>query len=121
MDPQLQQLAQLLGQTVSPDQQAVKGATAQLKAAEPTPGFGTMLLTVLQQVPQPEVQQAGAIYLKNYVRRNWDIAADQGGVAASDRTTIKTHLLTMMLASARPVQVQLSAAVALVAKADFPA
>ena len=55
-----------------------------------------------------KVRQAGSIYLKNFLKRNWDIAPEQGGVqmtAAACWTTKKEDFLrtTAKMASRRPI------------------
>jgi exportin-2 (importin alpha re-exporter) len=118
--PELAPLANLLGQTLSPAQDAVKAATEQLKGAETTPRFGVLLLQLVGSEAGLEVRQAGSIYLKNFLKRNWDIAPEQGGVSNDDRNVIKTHLLSLMLQAPRPIQVQLGASIAKISESDFP-
>lgn len=115
------QLAQLLAQTVSGSTQGMTTATQQLRAAEGSTGFGLILLELLRSsgVDGP-ARQAGAIYFKNYVRRQWSVEAAQGGISASDRQAIKHHLLSLMLQAPKPVQVQLAAGLEEISLTDYP-
>lgn len=116
------QLVQLLEQTLSPQQSTVQQAEQQLRTAETSPGFGVLLLQLLGSDASPvQVRQAGSIYLKNFLKRNWDTPPEHGGVPANDRAVIKTHLFSLMLKAPRPIQVQLGAAIARISSTDFPA
>lgn len=125
-DPgQLAQMAQLLQQTTAPNTQTMKAATEQLRAAEVTPGFGLVLLQLLQGASVDDAtRQAGAIYFKNYVKRQWTVegpsGSPMGGISDSDRQAIKQHLLTLMLQAPRPVQVQLAAGLEEISITDYP-
>lgn len=122
-DPaQLAQLAQLLTQTVTGSTQGMAAAEQQLRTAEIRPGFGLMLLGLLRDsTVAAGARQAGAIYFKNYVRRQWSVEGVGGGIAAADRQAIKQHLLTLMLQAPKPIQVQLAAGVEEISLADYPA
>jgi len=66
---------------------------------------------------------AGAIAFKNYVKRNWAAHLDTDGpdrIHESDRNTIKTLIVTLMLHSPVALQKQLSDAVSIIGKHDFP-
>jgi len=122
-DPaQAAQLAQLLAQTVGGSTQAMQAAEQQLRAAEIRAGFGLMLLELLQGANiDPSARQAGAIYFKNYIRRQWPVEGVAGaGVAATDRQAIKQHLLALMLQAPKPIQVQLSAGLEEISLTDYP-
>eukprot|EP00929_Paragymnodinium_shiwhaense_P111726 TRINITY_DN80014_c0_g1_i1.p1 TRINITY_DN80014_c0_g1~~TRINITY_DN80014_c0_g1_i1.p1 ORF type:complete len:959 (+),score=227.64 TRINITY_DN80014_c0_g1_i1:109-2985(+) len=113
-------LAQLLQQTVSGNTQAMAAATQQLRAAELKPGFGLMLLELLRSASVDATsRQAGAIYFKNYVKRQWSV--ENGGISATDRQAIKQHLLSLMLQAPKPVQVQLAAGLEEISITDYPA
>lgn len=116
------QLAQLLTQTVAGNTQGMQAAEQQLRAAEIKPGFGLILLELLRDNTIPaEARQAGAIYFKNYIRRQWSVEGVGGGISASDRQAIKQHLLTLMLQAPKPVQVQLAAGLEEISIVDYPA
>eukprot|EP00928_Gymnodinium_smaydae_P076155 TRINITY_DN5913_c0_g3_i1.p1 TRINITY_DN5913_c0_g3~~TRINITY_DN5913_c0_g3_i1.p1 ORF type:complete len:1066 (+),score=253.50 TRINITY_DN5913_c0_g3_i1:716-3913(+) len=116
------QLVQLLSQTVAGSTQGMQAATQQLRDAETKPGFGLILLGLLRD---PNVdggaRQAGAIYFKNYIKRQWCIDPAQGGIPVADRQAIKQHLLGLMLQAPKPVQVQLAAGLEEISVTDYPA
>jgi len=123
VDPaQMTQLAQLLAQTVGGNTQVMQAAEQQLRAAETRPSFGLMLLKLLQENGTDKgTSQAGAIYFKNYIRRQWLVDGQAGGISASDKQAIKQHLLTLMLQASKPVQVQLAAGLEEISRTDYPA
>eukprot|EP00933_Yihiella_yeosuensis_P027476 TRINITY_DN21379_c0_g1_i1.p1 TRINITY_DN21379_c0_g1~~TRINITY_DN21379_c0_g1_i1.p1 ORF type:complete len:966 (+),score=204.50 TRINITY_DN21379_c0_g1_i1:60-2957(+) len=122
-DPaQMAQLSQLLTQTVGGNTAAMTQATQQLRSAEVTPGFGLILLELLRgSSGDPTVRQAGAIYFKNYIRRQWSVEGAGGGISESDRQAIKQHLLSLMLQASKQVQVQLAAGLEEISITDYPA
>jgi exportin-2 (importin alpha re-exporter) len=113
------QIAQLLAQTVSPDTNAMRSAEQQLRQGELQQGFGLILLELLRDASVNDAaRQAGAIYFKNFVKRQWTV--ENGGIVASDRETIKTHLLSLMLQAPKPIKVQLGAGLEEISNADYP-
>jgi len=119
---QMAQLAQLLTQTVAGNMEAMKSSEQQLRSAEVQPGFGLMLLELLRGGSVEEsARQAGAIYFKNYIRRQWSVEGAGGGIAAADRQAIKQHILSLMLQAPKQVQVQLSAGLEEISITDYPA
>ncbi|CAE7659585.1 cse1l [Symbiodinium pilosum] len=118
---QMGQLTQLLTQTVAGNMEVMKAAEQQLRAAEVQSGFGLVLLELLRSGSvEAAARQAGAIYFKNYIRRQWCIEG-AGGIAASDRQAIKQHILSLMLQAPKQVQVQLSAGLEEISITDYPA
>eukprot|EP00403_Amphidinium_massartii_P029859 CAMPEP_0178390178 /NCGR_PEP_ID=MMETSP0689_2-20121128/10510_1 /TAXON_ID=160604 /ORGANISM="Amphidinium massartii, Strain CS-259" /LENGTH=939 /DNA_ID=CAMNT_0020010675 /DNA_START=68 /DNA_END=2887 /DNA_ORIENTATION=+ len=97
----------------------MKAAEQQLRAVEVRPGFGLLLLELLRDasIALP-ARQAGAIYFKNYLKRQWTV--ENGGMAAADKQAIKQHLLTLMLQAPKPIQVQLAAGLEEISVTDYP-
>jgi exportin-2 (importin alpha re-exporter) len=116
------QLAQLLSQTANPaNTQAMQAATEQLRNAEVKSGFGLLILKLLTDASvDPGARQAGAIYFKNYVKRQWSVESSVGGIAVTDRQAIKENLLSLMLQAPKPVQVQLGAGLEEISLTDYP-
>lgn len=83
-----------------------------------------MLQLVTQSREHAEISLAGAIYFKNFVKRHWttstyhDVTVE---ISESDRSAIRTHLLSLMLNSSTTVKRVLSEALSLIGAADFPA
>lgn len=79
-----------------------------------------MLLELLQDASvNGGARQAGAIYFKNFVRRQWSV--ESGGISVSDRQAIKQHLLSLMLQAPKAIQVQLAAGLEEISITDYPA
>ena len=67
------------------------------------------------------VRTAGAITFKNYVKRNWKVEEDSPDrIHPSDRIQIKQLIITLMLKSPEQVQRQVSDAVSIIGREDFP-
>jgi exportin-2 (importin alpha re-exporter) len=69
------------------------------------------------------IRIAGAITFKNYIKRNWGAHLDDDSpdrIHETDRNTIKTFIVQLMLKSPNAIQKQLSDAVSIIGKYDFP-
>lgn len=67
------------------------------------------------------IRIAGAVAFKNYIKRNWKVGEDSvDRIHAQDREAIKKLIVNLMLHSPDSVQKQLSDAVSIVGKYDFP-
>jgi exportin-2 (importin alpha re-exporter) len=107
-------------------------ATAQLTALESRGGYS---LCLLQIVSMPQVaggnlklQLSAAIAFKNFVLHSWEYEGSEhqesGGadlIPASDRATIKTYLVSLMVSQPKIIQKQLSQSLAIISSHDFPA
>eukprot|EP00927_Polykrikos_kofoidii_P071959 TRINITY_DN68138_c0_g1_i1.p1 TRINITY_DN68138_c0_g1~~TRINITY_DN68138_c0_g1_i1.p1 ORF type:complete len:1002 (-),score=166.98 TRINITY_DN68138_c0_g1_i1:75-3080(-) len=115
------ELATLLGQSLVPGPHMTQ-ATERLRSGEASAGFGLVLLRFLQDdsVAVGGTKQAAAIYFKNFIRRCWSKEASMGGVPSGDRELVKEHLVSLMVHAARPVQVQLCAALEEISLSEFP-
>lgn len=123
-DSNLGQLAAYLQQTLSPDPNVRRPAEKFLESVEGNQNYPVLLLTLIdkQEVVMP-IRVAGAIAFKNYVKRNWNAHEDTeepDKIHESDRVAIKSLIVTMMLKSPAALQKQLSDAVSIIGKYDFP-
>jgi exportin-2 (importin alpha re-exporter) len=70
------------------------------------------------------LRQAAAVHFKNVVKKGWDTNSDEGtdGIVISpeDRNTIKTHLVELMCTVPPQIRAQMSEAISLIAKVDYP-
>lgn len=71
------------------------------------------------------IRVAGAISFKNYIKRNWGAASENEDnqpdrIHESDRAAIKSMIVPLMLKSPTAIQKQLSDAVSIIGKYDFP-
>eukprot|EP00923_Selenidium_pygospionis_P007136 GHVN01012259.1.p1 GENE.GHVN01012259.1~~GHVN01012259.1.p1 ORF type:complete len:1051 (-),score=214.76 GHVN01012259.1:674-3826(-) len=116
------ELSNHIQQTLLHDVNAVKGSEQALLQLEKAPNFVPEMLKLIHSPPSQELsfQLATAIYFKNYVRRLWDLSAEQGGMSVSDRETLKTALPTVMMEVGRMVQKQMGEVVRVVGVTDFP-
>jgi exportin-2 (importin alpha re-exporter) len=68
------------------------------------------------------IRQSAAVLFKNAVKRMWKPEDDTVvPIPAADRTTIRSHLVSLMCSTPPDVQRQLAEAVSIIAKHDFPA
>lgn len=72
------------------------------------------------------VRQATAVFLKNRIERSWNTDSsrprpDSSPIPESDRVFIKSHILPLLVAAcARPLRLQIAAAMKTVITYDFP-
>lgn len=117
----LHQVAEQLGATMGMDNTARNQATAFLKSAERQKGFSIALLKLVSDAAFPvAVQLSAAIYFKNFIMHNWVPDAGENLIVDEDRALIKQHIVQLMLSSPKQAQAQLSQALAIISKEDFP-
>lgn len=121
-DDNLRTLGEYLQQTLNPDVNVRRPAEKFLEGVEVNQNYPLLLLHL---VHKPEVDMtiriAGAIAFKNYIKRNWSIEEDQTDrIHESDRNSIKGLIVTLMLSSPEAIQKQLSDAISIIGKSDFP-
>ncbi|KAL5287215.1 Cas.2 family protein [Megaselia abdita] len=123
-DANLQQLCGYLQQTLSPDPNVRRPAEKILESIESNQLYPVLLLTLIDKAEiDMTIRIAGSIAFKNYIKRNWAAHEDDGSpdrIAASDRAAVKSMIVTLMLKSPLSVQKQLSDAVSIIGKHDFP-
>lgn len=118
----MQQIAQQFRNTMTPDQKARTAATEFLARAETRPGFPLMLLK-FASMREVEVQTrlAGAIYLKNLIKKYWAVEDDgKDRISADDRAKLKGAIVNVMLATEPKIRKQLGSAIQLICASDFP-
>ena len=120
----VQVMQQVLEQTLNPEATARKQAEEFLASNSGVAGYGLVLLQLLtmDSVP-PHIRQAGAVTFKNYVKRGWqpsdEVPTPQ--IPESDRTQIKTNIVTLMLSVPEQLQKLLGEGLSIIAEHDFPA
>lgn len=124
-----QELSGYLEKTLSPDPSVRRPAEKYLEQIETQANFGTALLVLCNKPERPvHLRVCSAVTFKNYVKRNWrvsdDVVGDSGVVAdkisADDREWIKRNIVELMLTSPEQIQLQLSDAISIISKEDFP-
>ncbi|XP_058804999.1 exportin-2 [Phymastichus coffea] len=124
-DDNLLTLSEYLKHTLNPDVNVRRPAEKSLEAVELNKNYPLLLLHL---VDKPEVditiRIAGAIAFKNYVKRNWKIDDDTvvrtDKIHKEDRESIKKLIINLMLHSPDSIQKQLSDAVSVIGRYDFP-
>ncbi|EGW35169.1 uncharacterized protein SPAPADRAFT_48204 [Spathaspora passalidarum NRRL Y-27907] len=119
-DNSLESIPTYLEQSLSP--QYAKQAEKLLRSIENQPGFAINLLHVIASTNLPQaVRLAGAVFLKNLVRRKW---IDEDGsnylLPLEDVTAIKREIIDVMIKLPSSLQVQLGETISLIAESDFP-
>ncbi|PSS04147.1 Exportin-2 like [Actinidia chinensis var. chinensis] len=121
----LQFLSQYFLHTLSPHPEPRRRAEASLAEAADRPNYA---LAVLRLVAEPAVdepiRQAAAVNFKNHLRSRWSPSEPNAEaltpVPDSEKEQIKALIVRLMLSSAPRIQSQLSEALAVIGKHDFP-
>lgn len=84
--------------------------------------YGTILLMLCnKQGTQIHIRVSAAIIFKNFIKRNWHINEDGlNKITENDRQNIKASIIELMLTSPEQIQRQLSDAISIISKEDFP-
>lgn len=119
-DANLQALAGYLQQTLSPDISVRKQAEQFLESVEGNQNYGLLLLTLLDRDGvEPHIRVSAAVTFKNFIKRNWRVT-DTDKIHDNDRNTIKQQIVGLMLKSPEQIQKQLSDAISIIGREDFP-
>jgi len=121
-DKQLEQLAQVLQYTLSADKNERKEAEKYLESVDGTANYGLMLLQLLTTESASQViRTAAAVTFKNFIKRNWRmVEGEPTKISENDRVLIKTNIVELMLKSPESIQKQLSDAISIIGREDFP-
>lgn len=121
-DENLQTLSQFLQQTLSPEPDTRKQAEKFLESVEGNQNYPLLLLKLLDKSEVAQhIRVSSAITFKNYVKRNWRVAEDADDkVHPQDRQTVKQLIVGLMLKSPEQIQKQLSDAISIIGREDFP-
>lgn len=121
----MDQLATYLENTLSADQRTRTDATTQLSLLQRQSSYGVLLLQLIaNNSMNTSIRQSAAIIFKNYINKYWDVDADEPSdvhINESDRTIIKDNIVNLMIAcTIVSIQVQISAALSIICRYDFP-
>ncbi|ELU00355.1 hypothetical protein CAPTEDRAFT_165697 [Capitella teleta] len=122
-DANLQTLATYLQKTLCPDPNERRAAEKSLESIEVNQNYPLLLLTLVHRENiEMHLRISAAIMFKNYTKRNWRVVEEAGDkIHASDRTSIKQTIVDLMLKSPEQIQKQLSDAISIIGREDFPA
>ncbi|KAH0557379.1 exportin-2 [Cotesia glomerata] len=115
-------LSSYLKHTLSPDVNIRRPAEKFLESIETNQNYPALLLHLIgKQDYDSTIRVAGAVAFKNYIKRNWKVEEDlPDRIHAVDRDTIKNLIVNLMLHSPDSIQRQLSDAVSIIGRHDFP-
>ncbi|CAB1353828.1 unnamed protein product [Coregonus sp. 'balchen'] len=107
--------------TLDPDPSVRRPAEKFLESVEGNQNYPILLLTLLEKSQDNVIRVCAAVTFKNYIKRNWRIIEDEPNkISDPDRTTIKANIVNLMLSSPEQIQKQLSDAISIIGREDFP-
>ncbi|CAF5028586.1 unnamed protein product, partial [Rotaria sp. Silwood1] len=111
--------------TLSPNGDERAEAEKTLKQIERNENYSALLLTLCERSTIPdEIRRASVITFKNFVKRNWPSldasSSTTNPISIRDRNYIKEHIIDLMTRSPEHIQQQLSDAITVIGKCDFP-
>uniref|UniRef100_A0A671U2Y1 Exportin-2 n=1 Tax=Sparus aurata TaxID=8175 RepID=A0A671U2Y1_SPAAU len=119
-DANLQTLTEFLRKTLDPDPTVRRPAEKFLESVEGNQNYPLLLLTLLEKSQDNVIRVCAAVTFKNYIKRNWRIEDEPNKVSDPDRTAIKANIVNLMLSSPEQIQKQLSDAISIIGREDFP-
>lgn len=118
-DNSLESIPSYLKESLNP--QNAKQAENHLRSIESQPHFAINLLHVVASTNlEPAVRLAGALFLKNLVKRNWVNEDGEYKLSMDDVNYIKQEILNVMIKLPNNLQVQLGETISIIAELDFP-
>ncbi|XP_020981826.1 exportin-2 [Arachis duranensis] len=124
----LQFLSECFLHTLSPAPEPRRHAESSLDEASNRPNYGLAVLRLVAESSiDDQIRQAAAVNFKNHLRGRWSPApSDDGGAPAvtpildPEKEQIKSLIVPLMLSATPKIQSQLSEALAVIGKHDFP-
>uniref|UniRef100_A0A6I8MZ53 Exportin-2 n=1 Tax=Ornithorhynchus anatinus TaxID=9258 RepID=A0A6I8MZ53_ORNAN len=120
-DANLQTLTEYLKKTLDPDPAIRRPAEKFLESVEGSQNYPLLLLTLLEKSQDNVIKVCASVTFKNYIKRNWRIIEDEPNkIFEADRIAIKANIVHLMLSSPEQIQKQLSDAISIIGREDFP-
>ncbi|XP_006839263.1 PREDICTED: exportin-2 isoform X2 [Chrysochloris asiatica] len=120
-DANLQTLTEYLKKTLDPDPAIRRPAEKFLESVEGNQNYPLLLLTLLEKSQDNVIKVCASVTFKNYIKRNWRIVEDEPNkICEADRVAIKGNIVHLMLSSPEQMQKQLSDAISIIGREDFP-
>ena len=96
-----------------------------MKQIERQENYSSLLLTLCERTSVPDsIQRASVIAFKNFIKRNWSsldpTLSTTDPISIRDRNHIKEHIIDLMTRSPDHIQQQLSDAITVIGRYDFP-
>lgn len=127
MSLSIDQLRQVLSQSLSSDASTRQNAERALLMAQASPGHALTVLRLISSNDAADgpVRQSAAVHFKNMVKKGWEPDPDDESaktclVPQSDRDMIKNNLVELMCTVPPQIQSQCSESISLIASHDFP-
>uniref|UniRef100_A0A673V9C8 Exportin-2 n=1 Tax=Suricata suricatta TaxID=37032 RepID=A0A673V9C8_SURSU len=120
-DANLQTLTEYLKKTLDPDPAIRRPAEKFLESVEGNQNYPLLLLTLLEKSQDNVIKVCASVTFKNYIKRNWRVVEDEPNkICEADRIAIKANIVHLMLSSPEQIQKQLSDAISIIGREDFP-
>uniref|UniRef100_A0A8C5MWL8 Exportin-2 n=1 Tax=Leptobrachium leishanense TaxID=445787 RepID=A0A8C5MWL8_9ANUR len=120
-DTNLQALTEYLKKTLDPDPAIRRPAEKYLESVEVSQNYPLLLLTLIGNSQDTVIKVCSSVTFKNYIKRNWRIIEDEPNkICEADRVAIKANIINLMLSSPEQIQKQLSDAISIIGREDFP-
>ncbi|KAH7649786.1 hypothetical protein FG379_002500 [Cryptosporidium bovis] len=117
----MEEIVSLLSLSASTNPNEVKAAENSLNVKESLPGFVETLLTIVSKADlEIHIRQVGCIYIKNLIKRKWDLDWEQGGINKPDRDVIKGNIVNIYMNSPAIIQSQIGEMLLYISVRDFP-
>ncbi|OII76483.1 importin-beta N-terminal domain-containing protein [Cryptosporidium andersoni] len=117
----LPEIVSLLNSSISTNPIEVRTAEASLTSKEAQDGFiETLILIISKGDIDISIRQIACIYLKNNIKKRWDIDCMHGGVKQNDRNFIKENIIKMYINTPNIVQTQVAEILLYISVRDFP-
>ncbi|KAK6919963.1 Importin-beta, N-terminal domain [Dillenia turbinata] len=124
----LQNLSQCFLNTLSPLPEPRRRAESSLAEAADAPNYALVVLRLISEPSVDEqIRQAAAVNFKNHLRTHWAPTSPSEpnspavtSISYPEKAQIKALIVPLMLSSNPKIQTQLSEALALISKHDFP-
>ncbi|KAK4580312.1 importin-alpha export receptor [Recurvomyces mirabilis] len=95
-------------------------AEQSLRAEESKPAFSLALLQIVATDSFPQTTRlAGALFFKNFIKRNWVNEEGEHQLPPDEVSTIKSELIGLMVKVPPSIQAQLGDAISVIADSDF--
>lgn len=120
----LAELTSYLEKTLSPDPSIRRPAEKYLQQIELQENFGPLLLCLCSREDLAQhLRVVSSVTFKNFIKRYWRLREENDfadKITPADRQSVKATIIELMLTSPEQIQRQLSDAISLISREDFP-
>jgi exportin-2 (importin alpha re-exporter) len=91
-----------------------------LEQQQPKKGFSLTLLQITASESYPlNTRLAGALYFKNFIKRNWADEDGQYKLPEDEVNTIKQQIIGLMISVPGAIKIQIGETISVIAESDF--